>query len=114
MAGFPIVLAEVSDKMMSWPILTLWSFGLVLLAWALSRKKKWRLVIPLPFAALLAFAMFEELHDPDVGPAVISELGYCYVALPFLPLLAIAVLLLSKNKKSNQSPESVSHPQTHA
>ena len=71
---FPVI-AEVSDKMLSWPALIIWVIVLVGLTWVLGRRKKWLLLIPLPVAWLFASGPFDEMRDPNFGPAVVAELA---------------------------------------
>src|SRR5436190_6507724 len=94
--------AEVGDKVPRLPVLFLWSAGIVLLVWALSRKMKWAAVIPLPLAILFALGSSQEPRDDFVGPAIIHELGYGYVLLAYvaavLPFIAIAVFVSQRKK----------------
>jgi hypothetical protein len=94
------IFAEVSDKMMSWPALWSWVFVIPLVTWALLRKSKWLVVLPLPLAALLALGSFDSWRDPYIGPAVVEELGYLYLMLGFVPLISIGVLFLVVKKKT--------------
>ena len=94
----PAFLAEVSDKMMSFPQLLLWNVGLIVAAWGLVRRSRWLVVIPPFVAAIFAVGMLEELRDPHIGPAMMHELGYPYVALSVLPFLAVAALLVRGRK----------------
>jgi hypothetical protein len=94
------ILAEVSDKMMSLPVLVAWNVVLILLALALAKKSRWFVLLPFAFALVLAAGAIEELRDPYVGPAVIHELGYGYVALSVLPLLAIAAVSARRKKNA--------------
>jgi hypothetical protein len=98
------VLAEVSDKVTRLPVLFLWSAALVLLAWALIRKKKWLAILPAGFGALFAVAATAEVRDPFVGPAIITELGHSYVAFAYLsaalPFIAILTFAVRKNEKA--------------
>jgi len=93
------VLAEIGDKMMSLPTLLVWNAIIVLLTWWFVRKNKWLAVIPLSVALIFAFGGLEELREPHMARAVIQELGYFYVALNFLPLLMIAVLLITVQRR---------------
>jgi hypothetical protein len=83
------VLAEISDKMLSWPALLAWSSVLSAAAWFLSRKKKWLVLVPLPLSLVFAAGSIEEMRDPFFAPAVIQELGYSYWIVSFTPLVAI-------------------------
>jgi len=94
------ILAEVSDKMMSFPALIVWNVVLVLVAWVAAKKNRWLVLLPLSLAAILAFGAAEEYRDPFVGPAVIHELGYSYAALSFLPLYAVVTFTMRKKKSA--------------
>ena len=98
LVSVPAFLAEVSDKMMSFPQLLLWNVGLIVVAWWLVRRSRWLVLIPLFMAAIFAVGTVDELRDPHVGPAVMHELGYPYVALSVLPFLAVAGLLIRGSK----------------
>ena len=90
--------------MMSYPVLIAWNVGLVWLAWALAKKNRWLALIPVPIAALFALGAVDILRDAHFRPAVIHELGYSYIALGFVPLLAIIVVAVTR-KKPNKAPE---------
>ena len=92
--SFPALVAEVSDKMMSFPTLLLWNAALIVAAWWLVRRSRWLALVPLCVAAIFALATLDELRDPHVGPAVIHELGYAYVALIFFPSVVVLALLI--------------------
>ena len=96
------VLAEVGDKVPRLPILFLWSAVIVVLAWVLIRKKKWLALVPLVLAIFFAVVATQEPRDVFVGPAIIRELGYSYVAFCYLaaalPFAAIAFLIIRKNE----------------
>jgi hypothetical protein len=92
------ILAEVNDKMMSFPTLVAWNVALIMLALVFAKKKRWLALLPCSFAFFLALGTFEELCDPFVGPAVIHELGFGYVTLSFLPLLAIMAVVVSAKR----------------
>jgi hypothetical protein len=100
---FPVI-AEVSDKMLSWPALIIWVIVLVGLTWVLGRRKKWLLLIPLPVAWLFASGPFDEMRDPNFGPAVVAELGYSYWAVSIIPIVAVSVVACLP-KKPNQPPQ---------
>jgi hypothetical protein len=98
------VLAEISDKMLSWPALLAWTSGLSAAAWLLARKKKWLVLIPLPLALLFAAGSIEEMRDPFFASAVIQELGYSYWIVSFVPLVAI-IAAACIQKKPIQPPQ---------
>jgi hypothetical protein len=106
---FVPLLAEVGDKVPRLWVLGLWCAGITLLAWLLTRKRKWLVIIPLPLAAVFAVGVTHEPRDPFVGPAIIRELGYSYVTLCYLfaiaPFAMIAVLIIRSKKEPNQSPQ---------
>jgi hypothetical protein len=97
------LLAEISDKMMSWPTLLGWNVGLIVLAWAIAKVARWLVVIPFLLAGVLALSAIDELRDRFVGPAVVHELGYGYVALSFLPVIFVVVIAVRTRKRSPAS-----------
>ena len=98
------MLAEVSDKMMSFPTLVVWNIAFVLVTWALVKKSRWLALIPFPLATLFALGAIEEWRDPYIGPAVIGELGYGYLALDILPFCTVVTLAALKRKNANPAP----------
>src|SRR4051812_46893307 len=105
----PLVLAEVADKEPS--ALILLGVGLMsaLISLALVSWKKWLAVVAVLFAVFSAALLLDGVRSPDVGPALISELGYSYVAIAYTsavsPFAVIAFLLFRKKKEPNQPPE---------
>jgi hypothetical protein len=90
-ARMPLFLAEVADKEPS--LLTLWVIALMLsgAAFCVAYWRRWAVLVPLALAAIWAAAVSSELRDPNVGPAIVEELGRTYVvqgmvtmSLPFL------------------------------
>jgi hypothetical protein len=112
MHAFVPLLAEVGDKVPRLWMLALWCAGIALLAWVLTKKKKWLAIIPLPLAGFFALAATHETRDPFVGPAIIRELGYSYVVFCYffaaIPLVVIVTLIFRSKKAPNQSPEPTS------
>ena len=84
-------LAEVSDKVASIP--QLWLTGALagVVALLASRYRITLGTILLPISMLLVFAGLEPIHDPYVGPAVISEQGQIYVVAVY----GSAIMLLA-------------------
>ncbi len=87
----PLFLAEIADKEPS--VLQLWIVAIVLstAAATFARWRRWAVLVPFALAAVWLAAVFAELRDPHVGPAILQELGRGYVvqsvvavALPFL------------------------------
>lgn len=99
------LMAEISDKMMSWPALVVLAVGLSVAAWLLSRKGKWLVLIPLPLALWLAAGAIEEIRDASLAPAVIQELGYSYWVTSFVPLVAVVVAAGASKKTPIQFRE---------
>lgn len=100
----PALLAEVSDKGMSFPSLLLWNAAIIVATWWLVGRSRWLVLIPLAVAAILALATVDELRDPHVGPALIHELGYSYFVLSFLPLAAVVSLFLIRRRVHEARP----------
>lgn len=87
MSSFPVLIAEIADKEPS--LLVFVGGAVICIAVALLIVRfKWAVLIALPlatiFAAFCAAYIFEEVGDPQVGPAIIHELGYTYVALVYV------------------------------
>lgn len=84
------LLAEVADKEPT--LLKFWSVAIVLSAASLlfGLLRRWAVVIPAAVSILWAYAVWSELQDPLVGPAIREELGASYViqgyATTLLPL----------------------------
>lgn len=74
-----LFLAEVVDKEPTLFMIWLVACILSLCSLALSLSRRWTAVIPLVAAAVWAAALLSELRDPDVGPAILQELGRAYV-----------------------------------
>jgi hypothetical protein len=94
MPAFPI-LAEVADK--EPPV---WAFVAcavvcILASWPLVRWKKWLAIVALLLAFLSAAFVLEEVRSPDVGPAIIAEMGYSYVLIAYASALAPFVLIIA-------------------
>ena len=104
MFAFTLFLAEVGDKVPRLPVLFLWSAAIMVFAWALIRWKKWLAILPLFVAVCFAIGATAEPRDPFVGPAIVHELGYGYIAFAYLaaalPFIAIARLLLRRRKNA--------------
>ena len=79
MQTFQPMLAEVADKEPG--LLLVWSIaaGVSIACFALSRWRRWALVLTVPVAACCVYATFQWLHDPHEGPAIVRELGRGYV-----------------------------------
>lgn len=81
---FTLPLAEVSDKEPSVVVIWLISLYLSGLVFLLSRWRKWASLIALPFIGFWAFALVVELRDPNVGTAILQELGRGYVVQAYV------------------------------
>lgn len=101
-----MIIAEVSDKMMSHPALITWCLGLMIASYLLERKNRWLLLIPSVFALVSALGSIEELKDPHFSDAVIHELGYGYILLGFTPAAFILALLAKRIIEPNKSVDS--------
>lgn len=71
--------AEVADKIASLGALWTWTLGLNIAAFLLAFVRPLLGLIVVPFAAFLAWGAYEEMSDPYVGPAILSELGQDYI-----------------------------------
>lgn len=85
------LLAEVADKEPP-TVLKLWAVAFLLSAASLvlCRWRRWAVVIAILLSGVWASAIWSELRDPSVGPAVIHQLdrgyviqGYVTTVLPF-------------------------------
>ena len=90
----PAMILEVMDKEPS--LLQIWTLCLVVGVggFLLSRFRYWLILIVLPVALILAWGQLSELHDPFIGPDILREAGYSYVAQSYVAM-AIAVILPS-------------------
>ncbi|MBK8477052.1 MAG: hypothetical protein IPL39_12370 [Opitutaceae bacterium] len=105
-AHFPTFLAEVSDKMNSWPALIAWVAGISAASVVALRKRSWLAAIPGLLALLWAWGACDIVADRFMRPAVITELGMSYILIEYVPLAVFLVLLLIRTKKSpNQRPD---------
>ena len=87
MIRFMPVLAEISDKE---PTITgLWCIAAFLCVggFFLCRWRSSAGVGVLALAALWAWGMFSEIHSPNVGPAILEELGRDYVTQAYVAAL---------------------------
>jgi hypothetical protein len=102
MLALILFLAEVGDKVPPLTTLVSWSAAITFLAVLLSFWRKWLAVVPLPLATVFAIAATAESRDRVVGPAIIHELSYGYVALAYFlaaaPFVAIALLVFRRKK----------------
>jgi len=101
MPSFPI-LAEVADKEPPAWAFVVCAVVCILASWPMVRSKKWLAVVALPLAFLSAAFVLEEVRSPDVGPAIVRELGYSYVAIAYASALApfvVIITLLARKKR---------------
>lgn len=91
----PLILAEVADKEFTATTVVMASLVAAGIGYGLVRASKWLIPLALGPAAFWAFLVVPELNDHFVGPAIVRELGYGYVALSYLsvilPFVAIGV-----------------------
>ncbi len=99
------VLAEVSDKMNSWPTLTAWIIGISVASAVSIRKRRWIAIVPGLFALLWSWGAYDLLSDRFMKEAVIVELGLSYILIQFIPLTVFLTFLLIEMKRPNQPPE---------
>jgi len=95
MTNFTLILAEVADKEPT--ITAIWTVAAFLCigGFVLCRWRRVAGLIALPLAALWAWAMFSEIHDPYVGPAILRELGRGYVTQAYVAALIPFVIAAS-------------------
>ena len=83
MAATPAI-AEVGDKVPSIPLLWGSALAMTVVAFALTRIRPWWGLIVLPLGLLQAVAWHREIWSPDVGPAIVRELGSGYIVTSYL------------------------------
>lgn len=99
MNDFTPILAEISDKEPS--LLTVWLVAALfsVASFAICRFRRWTALIAIPLIGVWAIGLFSELRSPDVGPAIIQELGRSYVIQSYIaaliPLLFVLFGVLS-------------------
>ena len=76
--------AEVADKEPSAAALWVWAVAFNVAAVALEALRPRFGLVVVPVAAVFAWAIYSELSDPYVGPAILSELGSSYVGTSYL------------------------------
>lgn len=96
------LIAEVADKEPpAWTFVEC-AIVCIVMSWPLVRWKKWLAVVAFPLAFVSAAIVLEEVRSPDVGPAIVQELGYSYVAIAYASALApfffTGALLLRKKR----------------
>jgi hypothetical protein len=87
---------EVADKEPT--LLKFWSVAIVLSAASLlfSLWRRWAVVIPAAISIIWAYAVWSELQDRFVGPAIREELGANYVIQGYATtILPLAVALFA-------------------
>ena len=102
-----MLLAEISDKMPTVTGTTVTAGIIALLAFGLSRLRRWLVLVPAPLFALYSLAMWEELHEPGFGNMVLDELGLGYVVgcflgwnIPYAIALVVVMLLPRRYRES--------------
>ena len=72
-------LAEVSDKVpdavQNWLVFA----SPCVIAFMVATIRPWFALLILPVSSLLTFALLDEFHDPNLGPAIREELGEAYL-----------------------------------
>lgn len=101
-----IILAEISDKMISpWTVL-MTSLPFALLGSSLGMVSRWLLIPVLALAAIPNRWMWEEDLQGQFGQTVIAEMGYGWIAASFCawyaPFLICTVLVLSERQLSRR------------
>lgn len=82
-----LFLAEVVDKEPTLFMIWLVACILSICSLALCLSRRWTALIPIVAAAVWATALLSELRDPDVGPAILNELGRAYVIQNYVAAL---------------------------
>ena len=103
-----LFLAEVADKELT--LLKIWLVALALsiVSFLLCRWCRWHALLAVVATVAWAAALLSELRDPDVGPAILRELGRSYVVqsyiavfLPFV-FIVFGVLPWRRNDPTNR------------
>lgn len=99
-----IILAEISDKMISpWTVLMI-SVPLAVLASSVVMVSRWLFIPVLALAAIPNRWMWEEYLQGQFGQAVVAEMGYGWIAASFCawyaPFLICTALVLSEHQLS--------------
>jgi hypothetical protein len=76
----PSAAAEVMDKEPGRLLIWGWSVLAAVIVYGLCRFRPWSAAVTLPLALSLSAAIALELADPFVGPAILAEEGWPYVA----------------------------------
>jgi hypothetical protein len=86
------LLFRVMDKEPS--LFEVWVFFLsvALVGFLLCLWRSWMLLIVLPVVLLFAAAVWFELNDKDVGPAILAEAGQSYVTQSYVAMIIALVL----------------------
>ena len=106
MTGFRPIFAEVADKEPT--ITAVWIIAAVIcfIGFLICRCHRVAGFLAVTFATLWAWAIFSELHDPYVGPAIVRELGQGYVTQAYLaaliPFFAVAIGFWRRGRDANR------------
>ncbi len=100
--------AEVADKEPSVGALWAWALAFNVVAFLLELLRPRLGFLVLPIAALFAWVGHEELSDPYVGPAILSELGPKYVNVSYAsfaigllgPLIVVLLCNVVRRRKT--------------
>ena len=108
MIQFIPILAEVADKEPS--LTAIWGSAafFCLIGFLLQRWCRVAGFAVLPLAGAWAWAIFQELHDAYVGPAILQELGRGYVAQAYIAAMVPFILVtVGFWKKRNASTRNI-------
>ena len=103
-----ILLFEVMDK--EWSIQAVWFLFLIfgLIGFLLGRRTWWASIPALAVIALLAVHQLSEMHDPFVGPDMLSVAGrnyfvQSYAAIIISFILALGGVIIGWSRKKHQA-----------
>lgn len=107
LAAFGSAHAEVMDKEPSLTQNILWGLVSSTLCLLVARFKPWFLLVVAPVPVFYFVALFSEMNDPFVGPAMLNEVGAVYIysgyGLGVLVLASIVVGLWWRAAKAQHN-----------
>ena len=87
----PSAYAEVIDKMPTLSFIWGVAFASGFICFVATFFKRWLLILTL-FPAAWFLGLFIEIHSPDVGPALLVEIGYSYINQVYLAAFSVVAL----------------------
>lgn len=88
------MLAEIADKCLDAPTEFIGGALLGLMAIVIGAWRRYLVIIPIGLAALVNRNLWDEFHDPWLGPALLQEVGQRRVVLEYVAFDAPFILLL--------------------